>query len=300
MRTVRKAVIPAAGYGIRLFPASKAVKKEFFPLTDLDGVAKPLIQIIVEEATQSGIEEVCIVCQPDDVQLFDAYFGADPPPGILERVEKSEAAAEQLARLRDLRERVSYAVQSVQEGYGHAVYCAKDWVEGEPFLLLLGDHVHLTTTERRCARQLIDVFDKYQASVSAVARTPEPLLRYFGAVAAERVEGEERVYRVSEIKEKPSPEYAREHFVIDGLPPGEYLSWFGQHLFVPEIFDAIEYHIKNDIREEGEIQLTNAQELLRCAGEYYVLETQGERLDTGIPTGFAETVARLARGLVGG
>ena len=293
---IRKAVIPAAGYGLRMFPASKAVKKELFPLVQPNGVAKAGMHLIVEEAVESGIEDVCIVVQPDGVPDFEDYFHGRLPQPMLRRLEAKPDAHREYEALIRLGERVELVVQETQEGYGHAVWCARKWVGDEPFLLLLGDHVYLSGSRTRCAKQLIDVFERYGVSTSAAARTPEDQLHLFGTIAGRRASASPDVYEVTEIREKPSPEYAREHFVIDGLPPSTYLSWFGQHAFTPQIFDAIQYHIDRDIREKGEIQLTNAQELLRqWAGRYYAVEVDGERCDFGVPEGLVRTMAALGR-----
>lgn len=296
MATIRKAVIPAAGYGLRMFPASKAVKKELFPLVQANGVAKAGMQLIVEEAVESGAEAVCIVVQPGGAEDFHDYFHGPLPEDLLRRIEARPDAHREYQRLRELGQRVEFVVQHTQEGYGHAVWCARNWVGDEPFLLLLGDHVHVSRGPRRCARQLADVFERFGVSTSAVARTPEDQLHLFGTIAGRKTSPESNVYEVTEIREKPSPEYAREHFVIDGLPPATYLSWFGQHAFTPRIFEAIGYHIDHDIRERGEIQLTNAQELLRqWEGKYYAVEVQGQRHDFGVPEGLARTLAALSR-----
>jgi len=292
---IRKAVIPAAGYGTRMFPASKAVKKELFPLVDAHGVAKAGMQLIVEEALESGIEQVCLVVQPDAVDDFADYFHKPLPDAFQGRLEDKPEVLREYEALQRLGERVHFALQESQEGYGHAVWCAREWVGDEPFLLLLGDHVYTSHTGQRCARQLVDVFERYGVSTSALARTPEDQLHLFGTIAGHRVETSPDVYAVTQIREKPSADYARRHFVIEGLPPRTYLSWFGLHAFTPRIFEAIGHHIEHDIREKGEIQLTNAQELLReWEGEYYGIEIQGERHDFGVPEGLVRTLNALA------
>jgi UTP--glucose-1-phosphate uridylyltransferase len=291
---VRKAVIPAGGYGIRMFPASKAVRKELLPLIDADGSAKPAIHMIVEEATCSGIEEVCIVAQPDDVPLFERYFKRRLSAEQERRIRASESASSQYDALLELSGRISFAVQETPEGYGHAVYCARQFVGNEPFLLLLGDHLHLSRSGERCARQLLSVFESTGVSTSSVSLTHESQLHQFGAIAGTKLSSNPSIYTVSEIIEKPLVEYAREHLHIEGVPEGFYLCWFGQHAFAPDIFDAIEYHIRNNIREHNEIQLTNAQDLLRRTnGIYYAVVADGVRCDFGVPEGFARTIQIL-------
>jgi len=292
---VRKAVIPAAGFGTRLFPATKAVKKELFPLVDRDGTVKPIIQMIVEEAVESGIEEVCVVVAPGGDKPLRHYFTNPLPPDLERRIAEKPDAYDLYRYVRELGERMHYVTQHTQEGYGHAVYCAREWVGDEPFLLLLGDHIYVSATDTRCSRRIVEAFETRQMTTSALARTPESMLRYFGTVAGSPDDSTPGLYRITEIIEKPTVEYARDHLRIEGFPEHEYLTWFGMHAFTAEIFDCIDYHIQNDIRERGEIQLTNAQELLRTRhDEYYGIEMDGHRCDIGIPSEYARTMALLA------
>ena len=129
-RGVRKAVIPAAGFGTRLFPATKAVKKELFPVIDRDGRTKPAILVIVEEALAAGIEEVAIVVQNSDRDLFEEIFGMPPPVENLHKL--SREMQKYCDYLMDIGHRITFLTQDTQEGFGHAVYCAKQWVGDEP------------------------------------------------------------------------------------------------------------------------------------------------------------------------
>src|SRR3954465_5468901 len=160
MAKVRKAVITAAGRGTRQYPASTAVQKEMFPLVDRDGLTKPVIQSIGEEAIDSGIEEICIITQPGEEKLYREYF---------RRMNDEEAkgyrgkdwAILESEKLGAFGQRLSFAEQHSPEGFGHAVYQAKKFVGNEPFLLLLGDHIYISEIKDRCARQLIKVYETY-------------------------------------------------------------------------------------------------------------------------------------------
>ncbi len=293
MARVNKAVITAAGIGTRHYPATATIQKEMFPLVDRDGTTKPTIQIIVEEAVESGIEEVCIVASEENVDQFRRHFR-----GLSEEwapVFRGKAwALEEAEKLAGLSERICYVLQESPEGYGHAVYCARDFVGQDPFLLLLGDHVYISATKKSCSRQVIDVFSEYGGAVSGVQRTHEDLLHLFGTVAGRRIGINPDVYELSAIQEKPTQEYAEEHLRTSGLPRSQYLCFFGLHALPPSIFDAIAYHIKNDIRERGEIQLTNAQEMLRGQERYVAVEVNGQRYDMGVPFGYIQTQLALA------
>ncbi len=296
MQKLKKAVIPAAGYGTRLYPASKVIKKEFFPIVDRDGMAKPIIQVIIEEAIESGIEEICIIIREEERQPFQKYFDEPVFPEFEKRISKIPWAVNQTRHLQELSKHIYYVIQEEQAGFGHAVYCAKDWVGNESFMLLLGDHVYISNTQERCAQQLINKFEKLGENICAVMRTPEDLLHLFGTVAGKYLRDTPRLYEVLEIKEKPTIEYAERYLQTDNLPIGEYLCFFGQYILLPDIFNQLKYLIDNDIREKDEIQLTPALEMARKEhGKFYAYETDGERYDIGIPFSYANTITEFVR-----
>jgi UTP--glucose-1-phosphate uridylyltransferase len=290
---VRKAVITAAGMGTRHFPATATVQKELFPLVDRDGSTKPTLQIIVEEALESGIEQVCIVASPASLPQFQRHF-QELSPELAPYFRGKVWALEEAAKLEAISKRLEYVVQEKQEGYGHAVYCAREFVGDEPFLLLLGDHVYVPGSKKPCSRQLMDVYTEHGCAVSGVQRTPEDLLHLFGTLTGRRIAVAPDVYEVTAIYEKPTIEYAEEHLRTPGLSRGQYLCFFGLHIFPPAIFDCIEYHIRHNIRERGEIQLTNAQDMLRSRERYVAAEISGERYDMGVPFGYIEAQLALA------
>lgn len=295
MAKVRKAVITAAGRGTRQYPASTAVQKEMFPLVDRDGLTKPVIQIIGEEAIESGIEEICIITQPGEESHYREYFKRLDNEMVKAFRGKDWAILES-EKLGAFGERLYFAEQHTPEGFGHAVYQAKKFVADEPFLLMLGDHVYISDIKDRCARQLIKVYEQYMLEViTAVQPTVERQLHLFGTIKGQPIDANKGIYRAERIVEKPTIEFARQNLVTPMLPAGNYLAHFGMHIFGPRIFESLEYLMKNDIREKGEFQLTAAQEHLReHTDKYWCLTTQGQRYDTGIPYGLMETQLSLA------
>ncbi len=295
MAKVRKAVITAAGRGTRQYPASTAVQKEMFPLVDRDGLTKPVIQIIAEEALDAGIEEICIVTQPGEEAQYREYFQRMTDEQAKRFLGKDWAILES-ERLGSLGDRLSFAEQKTPDGFGHAVFQARDFVGDEPFLLLLGDHVYISDTKDRCAAQLVRVFEQYMLdAITGVQPTLERHLHAFGTIRGTPVHADRGIYRAERIIEKPSIDLAREQLVTPGLPAGNYLSHFGMHVFSPRIFDALDYLITHNLRDKGEIQLTAAQEHLRQQTDrYWVVVNQGQRYDTGVPYGLMETQLALA------
>jgi UTP--glucose-1-phosphate uridylyltransferase len=295
MAKVRKAVITAAGRGTRQYPASTAVQKEMFPLVDRDGLTKPVIQIIGEEAIDSGIEEICIITPPGEEKLYRDYFRRLDDDMVKSFRGKDWAILES-EKLGAFGERLHFAEQHTQEGFGHAVYQAKEFAGDEPFLLLLGDHVYISDIKDRCARQLIRVYEQYMLdAVTGVQPTLERHLHLFGVIRGGPIDPARGIYKSELIIEKPSIELAREKLTTPGQPAGNYLAHFGMHVFSPRIFDSLEYLIKNNLREKNEIQLTAAQEHLRQqCDKYWCVISQGQRYDTGIPYGLMETQLALA------
>jgi UTP--glucose-1-phosphate uridylyltransferase len=266
-----------------------------FPLVDRDGLTKPVIQIIGEEAIDSGIEEICIITQPGEEHLYRDYFKR-LDDNMVKAFRGKDWAILESEKLASFGERLHFAEQHTPEGFGHAVYQAKDFVKDEPFLLLLGDHVYISDVKDRCARQLIKVYEQYMCDVvTGVQPTVERLLHLFGTIRGKPIDPGKGIYKAELIIEKPAIDVAREKLVTPGLPAGNYLAHFGMHVFSPRIFESIEYLIKNDIREKNEFQLTAAQEHLRQqVDKSWVVITQGQRYDTGIPYGLMETQLALA------
>ena len=283
---VRKALIPAAGFGTRLFPASKATIKELFPIVDRDGIAKPAILLIVEEALDAGLEEVIIIVQEEDLQDFHSFFNAQVS---IENYNKLPPHFQEYARrILEIGRRVSFVVQTNQEGFGHAVYCAREALNGEPFLLMLGDHLY-KAKGTSCARQLLDAYSKHGMSILGLRHTPEDQIANFGTVAGVWLE-EGRLLNVTEFSEKPNLQYARQHLLVPSLPQDEYLTVFGQYVIKPKIFEYLEEHILNNVRERGEFQLTSALDRLRQEEGFLGLIVSGRRYDIGLPQYYLETL----------
>jgi UTP-glucose-1-phosphate uridylyltransferase/mevalonate kinase len=289
---IRRAVIPAAGFGTRLFPASKATKKELFPVVDRDGIAKPAILYIVEEALDAGIEEIVIIVQPDDLDEFRSFFN---DPVSIENFNKLPRQFQEFAsRILDIGKRVTFVTQKAQEGFGHAIFCAREAVGNEPFLLMLGDHLYRSKGEKSCASQLVEAYNRYGTNILGLRSTPENQIANFGTVGGVWVE-ENRVLNVTEFAEKPTADYARNNLRAPGMEEGQYLTVFGLYIIKPHIFEFLEEHIQNNVRERGEFQLTSALDRLRREDGFYGLIMDGTRFDIGLPDSYLESLALFRR-----
>ena len=289
---VRKAVIPAAGFGTRLFPATKATKKELFPVIDRDGIAKPAILLIVEEALEAGIEEVIIIVQEGDLRDFQSFFTQQIS---IENFNKLPRQFQDYSRrLLEMGRRISFVTQTTQEGFGHAVYSAAQAVGNEPFLLMLGDHIYRSESGSSCARQMLEAYQRHGTSIVGMRLTPEAQIGNFGTVTGVWLE-RQRLLNVTEFAEKPTVDYARTNLRVTDLPEGEYLTVFGQYIIKPDLFAVLRDNIANNVRERGEFQLTSALDRLRQEDGFLGLVIDGTRFDIGLPDYYLETLQAFRR-----
>jgi UTP--glucose-1-phosphate uridylyltransferase len=266
---VRKAVFPAAGLGTRFLPATKASPKEMLPLVD-----KPLIQYVVEEAVASGIESVIIVTGRGKASIedhFDVSFE-------LEKLLEERGKLEELKAMRAISEmaRISYVRQQEALGLGHAVLQARDLVGDEPFAVMLSDDI--IDSETPALRQLLDVYEKYNAPVVAVFQVEGEAISRFGVIDGEEVE--DGVYKIKDMVEKPAFNDAPSNLAI-----------IGRYILTPEIFDEIEKTTPGAI---GEIQITDAMRSLLKKRPFYAVRFKGTRYDAGDKLGFLIATVEFA------
>ena len=280
-KTVRKAIIPAAGLGTRMFPATKAVKKELFPVVTSDGRCKPILQTIVEEAVEAGAEEIAIIVRPDDEKTIANFF-APVDPSYFARLP--EWAQEECRHLESLGKKITFIRQTEQLGFGHAVYCARQWTDNEPVLLLLGDHLYKSNTEKNSATQLIEAFNQCGGhAIVSLYPAPGNMVHHYGTATGNWANPEHTIIKLTEFAEKPSLEYARAHLALDNFPPDQFLCVYGQYVLTPELFEILGRQIANNIRQKGEFQLTTALDELRATDGMFGYIVDGEHLDTGQP-----------------
>jgi UTP--glucose-1-phosphate uridylyltransferase len=266
---VRKAVFPAAGLGTRFLPATKASPKEMLPLVD-----KPLIQYVVEEAVASGIESVIIVTGRGKAAIedhFDVSFE-------LEKLLEERGKQAELKAMRAISElaRVSYVRQQEALGLGHAVLQARDLVGDEPFAVMLSDDI--IDSETPALKQLLDVYEKYQAPVVAVFQVGGEAISRFGVIDGEEVEA--GVYQIKDMVEKPPFSEAPSDLAI-----------IGRYVLTPDIFDEIEKTTPGAI---GEIQITDAMRSLLKKRPFYAVRFKGTRYDAGDKLGFLIATVQFA------
>ena len=271
---VRKAVFPAAGLGTRFLPATKAQPKEMLPIVD-----KPIIQYGVEEAIQSGIQNIIIVTGRGKSAIEDHFDVSFELEYLLESRNKKEL----LAIVRGISDmiNVSYIRQKEQLGLGHAVLRAKELVGEEPFAVVLADD--LIDAETPCLRQLLDVYNFFNAPVLAVMEVPREQISAYGVIDAEPVShngSSDRVYRIRDLVEKPNAADAPSNLAI-----------VGRYVLIPEIFGCVQ---AIDTGAGNEIQLTDALRYLLRSRPIYALRFEGTRHDAGDKLGFLKATVEYA------
>jgi len=266
---VRKAVIPAAGLGTRMLPATKTVPKEMLPMVD-----KPVIQYIIEEAVASGIEDILIITNRAKTAMDD-YFDYHPE---LELQLASSGKTDEVARVRETAEmaNIFYVRQRETRGLGHAVSRARRFVGDEPFAVLLGDDV--MRSEKPVLAQLIAAAEKYGAScVGTQAVAPEAVRKYSSLKVSPL---EDRIFRVEDMNEKPAPGEEFSNYAI-----------LGRYVLTPEIFDILD---ATPPGHGGEIQLTDGLRRLCREAPMVAVDFEGRRYDTGNLRGFLEATLDFA------
>ena len=288
--TITKAVIPLAGLGTRLFPASHAIQKELFPVVGPDGLARAMLHYHLNALHAAGFTDICLIVQPGGEDAILHYLRG-PDAQTVARLAGNERLVEEMRQMRAFADALTFVHQREQLGYGHAVYQAALFAADRPVLLCLGDHLFRGTSSSP-HRELADAAAYADGrSVSAVNAIRPDALKGYGVVAGTRRKGNARVIDVTRIIEKPDVETARAQLRVDGTPDDVFLGWFGMHLLAPSIFDILAEMIRDRVLDRGEFQLTRAQELQRQREGYLALEMNtAQRFDFGTPDDYLHAI----------
>ena len=297
VHTVRKAIIPVAGFGTRLYPATRCMKKDFFPIPCPDGMVRPVILILLEELVQSGIEEICLVLgSEEERKLYMDFFERPLSDEHLSKLNTESQEYEH--RILDIGKRLRYVYQMEKRGFGHAVYQAAEFAHGEPVLLMLGDTLYQSTSNKPCALQLIEAYELTNTLTLGLYPVNVKEVSHFGIMSGVWEDKRNTVLNVSVLAEKPKSSYAEEFLgVRDAEGEKEYCSVFGQYILTPEVFEQLEEDIREadaHPEEHGEIELTAALDKVRQRIGMYGIRLRGERFDMGNPPALMNTVATFA------
>lgn len=271
MQKIRKAVIPAAGFGTRFLPETKAMPKEMLPIVD-----KPTIQYIVEEILNSGIDEILIISGHAKRAIEDHF---DSSPELEHHLEESgkEDLLAQIRKISDIR--VHYVRQPYMRGLGDAILCAKDFIDDEPFGVILGDDVVYAGDEKPALQQLMDQYYETGCTVIGCQVVPEDKVSSYGIIKGEETDNPD-LLRVVDMIEKPSIKEAPSRFAA-----------LGRYVITPDVFDILEMTRPG---KGGEIQLTDALRVMAHEEKVYAYNFKGKRYDTGNKLGYLKAVVEFA------
>jgi UTP--glucose-1-phosphate uridylyltransferase len=256
---IKKAIITAAGKTQRSLPLQT--------LVDRDGTTKTALHIIIEEVLSTGIQEICAVVSPGDQEAYATAAGPH-------------------------RQRLRFVEQTQPRGYGHAVFCARDFAAAHAFLLLVGDHLYVSREENRSARQLVEIAAAEKCAVSAVQSTHESKLPFYGAVGGRLVTGRKGLYEISDVIEKPTPTEAEQRLIVPGLRAGHYLCFFGMHVLTPAVMEMLGAEVASS--GERTVQLTSSLAQLAKRERFVAAELQARRYDIGVKYGLLTAQLALA------
>ena len=285
VHTIRKAIIPVAGFGTRLYPATRSVKKDFFPIPCADGMVRPVILILLEELVKSGIEEICIVLgSEEERKQYEEFFETSLSEEHLAKLSTQHLEYEQ--RIAEIGKRLHYVYQYEKRGFGHAVYQAVDFVHNEPVLLLLGDTIYTSNRAKPCALQFIETYELFNQMMVSIHSIPLSQVSHYGILSGVWEDANETVIKVKTMCEKPKASYAEDHLGVkmeDGTT--SYYSVFGQYILTPEVFDQLAEDIReaDEQGDEREIELTSALEKVRQRSGMMGVRLDGKMYDMGNP-----------------
>lgn len=271
MQKIRKAVIPAAGFGTRFLPETKAMPKEMLPIVD-----KPTIQYIVEEIRSSGIDQILIISGHAKRAIEDHF---DSSPELEQRLYESGKVnlLKEIRKISDIK--IHYVRQKYMRGLGDAILCAKDFIDGEPFGVILGDDIVYTGDKEPALRQLMDQYDKTGGTVIGCQTVQPEQVSSYGIIDGLATD-DPNLLKVRDMVEKPSVEEAPSRFAA-----------LGRYVITPDVFEILE---QTQPGKGGEIQLTDALRVMAHNEAVYAYNFQGQRYDTGDKLGYLKATVEFA------
>ena len=294
-QTVKKAVIPLAGFGTRVFPATKCVPKCMMPVYDVDGVLKPVLMIMLEQLLEAGIEDICLIISEDEQADFDRFFA---PLSEEHRSKLPESKRQMEDKIQKMREHVTYVYQKERLGFGHAVWLARAFTENEPVLMLLGDFLYRSDNEVNCCKQVIDAYKECGCALVSITEVPLERVVHYGIMHGYWNNREETMMKADCMVEKPTDDYASEYLgVRNAKNEKKYYATFGQYVLTPDVFEELERQIR-DAGEDSqgkEFGLTAALDAVRDNKGLYGFVPYGKCYDIGLPDAYRMTMNQYAQ-----
>ena len=295
MHSIRKAVVPVAGFGTRLYPATRAMKKDFFPIVDRDGKVKPVILILLEELINSGIEEICLVLgSQEEREEYRKFFETQLADEHFRKLKPEDQNYER--HILEIGKRLTYVYQTEKRGFGHAVSLTANFAAGEPVILMLGDTIYRSNNGKTCTLQFIEAYEKYNKPMVAIHPIPLQDVSHYGIMAGYWDNREETILHMTQFCEKPKVSFAEENLAVK-MRDGEhrYYSVFGQYILTPDVYQQLKTDVANAQQDGKEIELTSALDKVRAQYGMYGVQVDGEMFDMGKPDAFQNCITNFTK-----
>lgn len=292
-KAIRKAIIPVAGFGTRLYPETRGVKKEFCPIVDKDGLVKPAILVLLEELDRVEIEQICLILNREEKIYYEEFFFKPLPENHFNKL--TEAMREYEKKIQKIAKKLTFIYQDEQKGFGHAVFQARDFAGQDPVLLLLGDTIYSSNSAIPCTQQLIDSYEQYGLPIVGVQNVPLETVGNYGIFSGIWENKEETVLKLTQIEEKPNKIKAKDYLGVSSRKnPENYFAAFGAYIITKEVFARLEQAVNQNIcNQKGEIELTDALAYVASDSGMYAYVIDGKSYDLGNPAAYRHAVAEF-------
>ena len=271
---IKRAIIPIAGFGTRMYPITRTIKKAFIPVPD-GNTMKPIILKLIGDLDRIGIEEIALVIGPDEKEDYERLFSRSLPDAHLNKL--SPEMREYDSNILRVGKKIEYIVQEEQKGFGHAVYLCKDFAKKEPVLVVLGDTYFTTNTDKSCIQQIVDYYDEVGKIIIGMNEIPDDEIENLAIMQGSWDDDDLTKLSVNRLVEKPELEYAKTELQMDGKCYGN----FGMWVINDKVFKQIEYNIKHDVTSRGEYQFVDAIAQIVDKVPVKALKIDGESHDVG-------------------
>ena len=291
-KPIKKAIIPVAGNGTRMFPITKYLKKAFLPIVDSDGIIKPIILSLVEEVIDAGIEEICLIIDEDDQREYDKLFSEKLSSSIVSKL--SPKMLEYESKIQRIGKKIKYVYQKEKLGLGHAISLCEEFSKGEPVLLVLGDQIYKTSNNLSCTQQFLNNFSETGMMSVSVCEVPECDASKYGILCG-KIETGKNYFYVDKMVEKPDTSIAEENYYTLTGDGKKYFAVFGEYIINDEVFKLLKKNIEEEKKEQGEYQLTSVLDEIREKKGMVAFIPDGEMLDVGTVNSYQKTFIRKSQ-----
>lgn len=287
-QVVHKAVIPLAGFGTRIFPATKVLSKGMMPILDTDGLLKPALFILLEHLIDSGIDQIALIIGDDEQEKYESLLRPIDP----ELKEKLPADKRKYAeKIESFAGKITFIKQKERLGFGHAVWLTKKFADNDPVLLLLGDFLYKSFAPDFCCSQIINAYMQVGKPLVSIIDTPLDEVVHYGILSGQWEDSSESIMKVEHMVEKPTPDFASEYLgVANKRKETKYYKTFGQYVLTKEVYEALDREIEADQKQKGEFQLTTALEAVNETVGLMAYRPNGKSFDIGLPEAYRNTV----------